>query len=139
MAPASLVIATFRKLTFHFVTLSEHMSKRFVLPFFVALAVMNLPVTSSDLETQQVGGCGGEQVETSNNHTSDQHHDDSLLKRLDGLKTSRKPGFSKKNKTPLLMVTKLALTDMWNHFFEIFLRSEISARKNTAFLFLHQN
>jgi hypothetical protein len=25
------------------------------------------------------------------------------------------------------------------HFFEIFLRQKISARKNTAFLFLHQN
>jgi len=37
------------------------------------------------------------------------------------------------------MLSKLALTDMWIHFFGIFLRSEISARKNTAFLFSHQN
>ena len=31
----------------------------------------------SVLETQQAGG-GGEQVETSNNHTRDHHYDDSL-------------------------------------------------------------
>ena len=37
------------------------------------------------------------------------------------------------------MVSKSALTDMWIHFFEIFLRPEISARKNTAFEFLHRN
>ena len=39
----------------------------------------------------------------------------------------------------LSMFSKLALTDMWIHFFEIFLRPEVSAKKNTAFLFLHQN
>jgi len=51
------------------------MFQRFVLPFFVALAVMNLPVSlpSSVLETQQAGGGGGEQVETRNNHTRDHH------------------------------------------------------------------
>ena len=50
------------------------MFQRFVLPFFVAPAVMNLPVSlpSSVLETQQAGG-GGEQVETRNNHTCDHH------------------------------------------------------------------
>ena len=44
-----------------------------------------------------------------------------------------------KPEIPLYMFSKLALTDMWIHFFEIFLKPEISARKNTAFLFLHQN
>jgi len=55
------------------------MNQRFVLPFFVALAVMKLPVSlpGSVLETQQAGG-GAEQVETSNNHTRDHHYDDSL-------------------------------------------------------------
>ena len=37
------------------------------------------------------------------------------------------------------MLSKLALTDMWIHFFEIFLRQKISARKNTSFSFLHKN
>ena len=31
------------------------------------------------------------------------------------------------------MLSKLALMDMWIHFFEIFLRQKISAKKNTAF------
>jgi len=37
------------------------------------------------------------------------------------------------------MISKLGLTDMWIDFFEIFLSQKISAKKNTAFLFLHQN
>ena len=37
------------------------------------------------------------------------------------------------------MFSKLALTDMRIHFFEICLRPEISARKNTAIEILHQN
>ena len=75
MAQAPPVIETYRKIDIsHFVTQSEHMFQRFVLPFFVAPAVMNLPVSlpSSVLETQQAGG-GGEQVETRNNHTCDHH------------------------------------------------------------------
>ena len=80
MAPAPPVIVTSREIDIsHFVTQSEHMSQRFVLPFFVALAVLNLHVSSpgSVLETQQAGG-GGEKVETSNNHTRDHHYHDSL-------------------------------------------------------------
>ena len=80
MAPAPPVIEPSREIDIsHFVTQSEHMNQRFVLPFFVALAVMNLPVSlpGSVLETQQAGG-GAEQVETNNNHTRDHHYDDSL-------------------------------------------------------------
>ena len=68
MAPAPPVIEPSREIDIsHFVTQSEHMNQRFVLPFFVALAVMNLPVSlpGSVLETQQAGG-GAEQVETNN-------------------------------------------------------------------------
>ena len=37
------------------------------------------------------------------------------------------------------MFSKLALTEMWIHFFKIFLGQKVSAKKNTAILFLHQN
>ena len=44
-----------------------------------------------------------------------------------------------KPEIPLSMFSKLALTDMWIQFFEIFLRQKLSPKKNTSFGFLHQN
>jgi len=64
----------------------------------------------------------------------------SNIKMKKRFKTSQAISFSDwKPEIPLSMFSKLALTDMRIHFFEIFLRQNILTRKNTAFLFLHQN
>ena len=50
-----------------------------------------------------------------------------------GLKPLKQFVFWLRTRNSTITFSKSALTDMWIHFFEIFLRQKVSARKNTAF------